>query len=154
MWNWPTCTSRMEQLELRTVTGSPLCVYTRNVSREAHVPLLLHLSMWFQHDGVPLHYKNDVCQDLNVIFGKHWKCRGCRVQWPIGSRSADLSCLDFFCWDEMKTLVYETPIESVEDVVTRISVAAGEKMRDKPGIFQNVRNSMRRHCEACMTASG
>ncbi|GBN82425.1 hypothetical protein AVEN_45431-1 [Araneus ventricosus] len=57
--NWPTCTSHME---LRTVTGAPLCVYMRNVSREAHVPQSLSRSMWFQHDGAPLYYTNDVRQ--------------------------------------------------------------------------------------------
>ncbi|GBL72167.1 hypothetical protein AVEN_115157-1 [Araneus ventricosus] len=98
----------------------------------------------------PQNYTNDVRQHLNITFGKHWICHGSPVKWP--ARSPDLSCLDFFCWDQMKTLVYETPVYSVEDVVTRISVAAGE-MQDLPGIFQNVRNSMRRRCEACVTAS-
>ncbi|GBO34944.1 hypothetical protein AVEN_219592-1 [Araneus ventricosus] len=73
------------------------------------------------------------------------------VQWP--ARSPDLSCLEFFCWGQMKTLVYDTPIDSVEDVVARLSVTA-EEIQDLPEIFQNVRNSMRRRCEACMTASG
>lgn len=36
---------------------------------------------------------------------------------------------------------------------SRFSVAAGY-MRDTPGIFQNVRNSKGRHCEACVTAAG
>ncbi|GBL77714.1 hypothetical protein AVEN_152933-1 [Araneus ventricosus] len=45
----------------------------------------------------------------------------------------------------MKTLVYETPVDSVEDIVARISVAAGEG-----GIFQNVRKSMKRRCEDCI----
>ncbi|GBM21985.1 hypothetical protein AVEN_263838-1 [Araneus ventricosus] len=45
------------------------------------------------------------------------------------------------------------PVYSVVDVIARISVAAG-KMRDRPGIFQNVRNSMRRRCESCVTTSG
>ncbi|GBO29564.1 hypothetical protein AVEN_103651-1, partial [Araneus ventricosus] len=53
----------------------------------------------------------------------------------------------------MKTLVCETSIDSVEDVVVRISVGA-ERMRDTAGIFQNVWNSMRRRCESCVTASG
>ncbi|GBM49481.1 hypothetical protein AVEN_142618-1 [Araneus ventricosus] len=66
---------------------------------------------------------NDVRQHLNVTFGKHWICRGGPVHWPV--RSPDLSCLDFFCWGQMKTLVYETPVDSVEDTVARISVDAG-----------------------------
>ncbi|GBL79014.1 hypothetical protein AVEN_48971-1 [Araneus ventricosus] len=146
--NWPSCTSRME---LRTVTGSQLCVYTRNVGREAHFSLSLRRSLWFQYDGAPPLYTSDVHQHLQVTFGKHWTCRGGPVQWP--ARSPDLSCLNFFCWGQMKTLVYETPADSVKNVVARISVAARE-MRNMLGIFQNVRNSIRRRCEACVTASG
>ncbi|GBO41191.1 hypothetical protein AVEN_137026-1 [Araneus ventricosus] len=41
----------------------------------------------------------------------NWICRGGPVQWP--ARSPDLPCLDFFCWGQMKTLVYETPADSV-----------------------------------------
>ncbi|GFV92862.1 hypothetical protein TNCV_1347111 [Trichonephila clavipes] len=50
-------------------------------------------------------------------------------------------------------VVYETPIPSVEDLIARISVAT-EKIRNMPEIFQNVKNSMQRHCQACQTASG
>ncbi|GBM70390.1 hypothetical protein AVEN_12218-1 [Araneus ventricosus] len=107
--------------------------------------------MWFQHDGAASRYTRDVLQHLNVTFGQHWMCRIGAVHWPAGS--PDLSCLDFFCWNQMKILVYETPVDSVENAVARISVAAGE-IRDTPGMFQNVRNSMRRRCEAYVTALG
>ncbi|GBM10668.1 hypothetical protein AVEN_7939-1 [Araneus ventricosus] len=94
--NWPTCTARIEAFtSLRTVTGAPLCACTRNVSREAHVPQSLHLSVLFQYDGAPLNFPNDVRQHQNVTFGQHWIGRGGPVHWP--ARSPDLSCLDFFC---------------------------------------------------------
>ncbi|GBN26230.1 hypothetical protein AVEN_270357-1 [Araneus ventricosus] len=89
--NWLTCTSHMK---LRTVTGAPLCVYSRKFSLEAHFHQSLRRSVWFQHDGAPPHYTNDVCQHLNITFGKHWICRGSPVQYP--ARSPDLSYLDFF----------------------------------------------------------
>ncbi|GBM03172.1 hypothetical protein AVEN_70592-1 [Araneus ventricosus] len=95
----------------------------------------LHSSMWVQHDGAPSHDTNDICQQLSFAFRKHWICRGGPVQWP--SRSSDLSCL-YFCWSQMKTLVYDTAFDSVEDVVACISVTEGE-MRGIPGIFQSVR---------------
>ncbi|GFX50612.1 hypothetical protein TNCV_2721991 [Trichonephila clavipes] len=47
--------------------------------------------------------------------------------------------MDFF-WDQIKSLVYKTPIPSVEDLIDRIYVAAG-RIRDLREIFQNVRNS-------------
>ncbi|GFV83849.1 uncharacterized protein TNCV_387571 [Trichonephila clavipes] len=53
----------------------------------------------------------------------------------------------------MKSLVYDTPVDNAEELVARIAVAAGE-IRNSPGVFQNVRMSMRRRCEACIVARG
>ncbi|GBM36414.1 hypothetical protein AVEN_234801-1 [Araneus ventricosus] len=106
--------------------------------------------MWLQHDGAPQHYSKYVRQHLNITFGKHWICRDDPAHWP--ARSPDQSCLDFPCWGQMETLVYETTIHSVKDVVARISAAA-EEMRDMLRISHDVRNSMRRRCEVCVTAS-
>ncbi|GBM40139.1 hypothetical protein AVEN_25975-1 [Araneus ventricosus] len=68
----------------------------------------------------------------NVIFGQHWIGRGGTFHCP--ARSPDLSLLDFFCWVHVKTWVYVTPVDSVEDLVAHISVAAGEIL-DTPEIF-------------------
>ena len=38
--------------------------------------------------------------------------------------SPDLTPLDFFLWGHMKTLVYETPVESEMDLIARIAVAS------------------------------
>ncbi|KAJ4439478.1 hypothetical protein ANN_07602 [Periplaneta americana] len=56
-------------------------------------------------------------------------------------RSPDLTCLDFFLWGEMKQLVYETVVETEEDLVARITVAA-DVIADMPGIFERTRQSM------------
>ncbi|GFY30097.1 RNase H domain-containing protein [Trichonephila clavipes] len=53
----------------------------------------------------------------------------------------------------MKSLVYETPINSAEELVARISAAAGE-IRNTPEILSNVRRSMKRRFEACITCGG
>ena len=53
----------------------------------------------------------------------------------------------------MKTQVYDTLIDNAEELVARIAVAA-EKIRDKPGVFQNVRTSMGRRCEVCVVVGG
>ncbi|GBO12911.1 hypothetical protein AVEN_229617-1 [Araneus ventricosus] len=72
---------------------------------------------------LPPQFTNDVRQHLNVTFGKHWICCGGPVHWP--ARTPGLSCLNFFCWGQMKTLVHETPVYSVEDAVAHISVVTG-----------------------------
>ncbi|GFW15145.1 hypothetical protein TNCV_172921 [Trichonephila clavipes] len=48
--------------------------------------------------------------------------------------------------------MYEPPIPSVEDLLAPISVAA-ERIRDMPGIFDNIRNSLQRRCQANHTTS-
>ncbi|GFX86254.1 uncharacterized protein TNCV_2561361 [Trichonephila clavipes] len=78
-------------------------------------------------------------------FGQQWIGRGGPVRWP--ARSPDLSCLDFYFWGHMKSLVYDTPVDNAEELVARIAVAAGE-IRNSPGVFQNVRMSMRRRYES------
>ncbi|GFS91953.1 hypothetical protein TNCV_1931291 [Trichonephila clavipes] len=53
----------------------------------------------------------------------------------------------------MKSLVYETPVNSAKELVARISAAAGE-IRNTPEMLSNVRRSMKRRCEACITCDG
>ncbi|GFU70442.1 retrovirus-related Pol polyprotein from transposon 297 [Trichonephila clavipes] len=53
----------------------------------------------------------------------------------------------------MKSLVFETPVNSAEELVARISAAAGE-IRNTPEMLSNVRRSMKRRCEACITCGG
>ncbi|GFW92402.1 uncharacterized protein TNCV_4920311 [Trichonephila clavipes] len=77
--------------------------------------------------------------------------RGGPVHWP--PRSPDHSCLDYFFWGQMKSLVFETPVNSAEELVARISAAAGE-IRNTPEMLSNVRRSMKRRCEACITCGG
>ncbi|GFY16165.1 transposase-like protein [Trichonephila clavipes] len=77
--------------------------------------------------------------------------RGGPVHWP--PRSPDHSCLDYFFWGQMKSLVFETPVNSTEELVVRISAAAGE-IRNTPEMLSNVRRSMKRRCEACITCGG
>ena len=48
--------------------------------------------------------------------------RGGPVQWP--QRSPDLTPMDFSIWGEMKCFVYETPIDTPEELVARVAEAA------------------------------
>ncbi|GFW38398.1 uncharacterized protein TNCV_1332511 [Trichonephila clavipes] len=106
--------------------------------------------MWFQQDGAP---------HISVfLFGITWMQHvvndGLAVEVQcIGLPDQDLSCLHYFFWGQMKSLVYETPVNSTEELVARISAAAGE-IRNTPEMLSNVRRSMKRRCEACITCGG
>ncbi|GFX69698.1 uncharacterized protein TNCV_1770661 [Trichonephila clavipes] len=107
--------------------------------------------MWFQHDRAPAHFSADVRRALDTAHPGRCIGRGGPVNWP--ARSPDLSCLDFFLWGHMKSLVYASNVNSDEALVARIAVVAGE-IRDMPGVFANVRHTLRWRCEACNFAGG
>ena len=53
----------------------------------------------------------------------------------------------------MKSMVYETGIESEEDFAACI-VSAAAQIRETPGIFGRIRQSMTRRCTVCMDVNG
>ncbi|GBM75445.1 hypothetical protein AVEN_182316-1 [Araneus ventricosus] len=75
---------------------------------------------------------------------------GSNVAWP--PRSPDLNPLDFFFWGHMKSLVYEMPVNSAEDLIERTVVAA-DKINTKPAIFERARQSFLCRCELCNVAA-
>ena len=88
-----------------------------------NVPLQVRQQrLWFQHDAAPAHFALDVREYLNNVFPNRWIGRGGPVQWS--PRSPDLTHMDFFIWGEMKCLVYETPIDTPEELVVRVAEAA------------------------------
>ena len=70
-----------------------------------------------------------------------------------GSRSPDLNSIDFFFWGALKIAVYVTPVNSELDLVARI-VCAAVDIQQSAGIFQSVRQSMVRRCNACFASNG
>jgi hypothetical protein len=119
------------------------------------VPLMLRNRMWFMHDGAPAHFSLAARQFLNRTFANRWIGRGAEMPnqpWP--PRCPDLNPLDFFLWGHLKSLIYTAaPIQNQEDLRNRI-VAGCETIRNTPGIFERVRQSMRRRAEACIMAAG
>ncbi|GFU62335.1 DUF4817 domain-containing protein [Trichonephila clavipes] len=115
------------------------------------VPAPIRRRLWFKQDGAPSHYARHVREHLDRTFPNRWNGRGGPVAWP--PRSPDLSPLDFFLWCAMKGLVYDTPVVSEMDLVARISIAAA-RIREMPGVFEDVRQSMSRRCRACIHANG
>ncbi|GFV18747.1 uncharacterized protein TNCV_4756341 [Trichonephila clavipes] len=108
------------------LTGPRYLIFLEQVLPElfdnAYVTAVTRTSMWFQQDGAPAHFSISVRNHLDATCGERWIGRGGPVHWP--PRSPDLSCLDYFFWGQMKSLVYKTPVNSAEELVARISAAA------------------------------
>ena len=115
------------------------------------VPLNILCRMWYQHDGAPAHFSIAARQVLNDKYPNRWIGRGGTVPWP--PRSPDLTPLDFFLWGHMKSLVYDTPVESEQSLIARIVVAAGE-ISDNPRMVARVHRSLFNRCRSCITVNG
>ncbi|GBN01064.1 hypothetical protein AVEN_172260-1 [Araneus ventricosus] len=83
-----------------------------------------------------------------MLFGHRWIGLDGPVAWS--PRSPDLYPLDVFL-GALKAIVYKIPIDSDMDLVARIGNAA--TIREKFGIYENSRQSIRRSCHACVNAN-
>ena len=107
--------------------------------------------MYFQHDGAPPHYTRHVRDYLNESFPNRWLGRGRPVAWP--SRSADLTPLDYYLWGHMKTLVYETGVDTGAALRDRIFGAA-ELIHNHPDIIASATQYLLMRAENCIAAGG
>ena len=102
-----------------------------------NLPLRDATVLWLQQDGAPPHYAHHVRAWLDGNFPGQWIGRGGPVEWP--PRSPDLTPLDFFLWGYIKTLVYETAPQDLEDLQQRIRDACGTV---HVGMLRAVRNNI------------
>ena len=135
------------------LTGNVYKTFLKDVLSELleDVPLNIRRMMWYQHDGVPAHFHTDVRRYLNDTFPNRWIGRHGSQSWP--ARSPDLTPIDFFLWGHMKSLVYDTPIDSAEDLVGRI-VDAAALVSEEQEVFSSVRSSIVKRCQKCIDVGG
>lgn len=87
-----------------------------NLLRESVIPEL-HIrqnfdELWWQQDGAPAHFANNVLAFLHQVFPQCWIGHRGPVVWPV--RSPDITPPDFFLWGYLKDKVYANPIDSVK----------------------------------------
>ena len=107
--------------------------------------------MYFQHEGAPPHYTQHLRDYLNESFPNCWLGHGGPFAWA--PRLPDLTPLDFYLWDHMKTLVYETKVDSQAALCDRI-FAAAEHIRNHPNNIASVTQSLLMRAENCVAAGG
>lgn len=74
--------------------------------------------IWFQQDGAPPHFGQQVRAYLDQIFADRWIGRRGTIEWP--ARSPDLTPLDFFLWGYLKNRVYVNRPHNIEELKERI----------------------------------
>jgi len=85
--------------------------------------------------------------NASLIAGKV----GGPVAWPLSL--PDLTPLDYYLWGHMKTLVYETKVESRAALRDRI-FAAAEHIRNHPDNVASATQSLLRRAEKCVATGG
>lgn len=117
------------------------------------IPIATRQRMWYMHDGAPAHFSLIARNWLNQPnhYANRWIGRGGPIVWP--PRSPDLNPCDFYLWGHCSALVYNTPVQDVEDLRQRV-IDAFQTIRDTEGIFANVIGSFHRRLEACIQADG
>lgn len=106
-------------------------------------------NVMFQQDGAPPHYYRPVSDFLNGHFPGRWIGRRGPVEWP--ARSPDLTPLDFFLWGYLKSKVYRTRPETIEELEQRIT----EVCRNiTPETYENVRQEFHNRLFMCQEVNG
>jgi len=92
-----------------------------------------------------------VRENLNECFPNRWLGHGGPVAWP--PRSPDLKPLDYYLWGHMKTLVYETKVESRAALRDHI-FAAAEHINNPPDNVVSATQSLLICAEKCISTGG
>ncbi|GFV28482.1 putative LOC100569746 [Trichonephila clavipes] len=88
--------------------------------------------LWFQQDGATCHTARATIDLLKDTFGDRLISRFGPVNWP--PRSCDLTPLDYFLWDYVKSLVYaDKPqtLDHLEDNIRRVIADIRPQMLEK-----------------------
>ena len=115
------------------------------------VPILSVRNMWFMHDGAPAHYSRNVRQYLHERFPQRWIGRGGHIHWP--ARSPDLNPLDFFLWGYLKSKIYCSEIENMEDLQYRLTNSC-QNLKTNRLLLAKWSRSLTRRSEMCVEVEG
>lgn len=113
------------------------------------IPLAQLNNMWLQLDGAPAHNAAPVRIRLDEQFPGRWIGRAGPVLWP--ARSPDLTPLDTFFWGHVKSIVYRTPVQNVQDLINRIRAAA---QTVDENMLHRVQNNIIRRAQQCLEVQG
>lgn len=128
----------------------PRIVHELENQRDVHGNLSLQENLLhFQQDGAPPHYVVPVRDWLDDHYPNQWIGRRGPVEWP--PRSPDLTPLDFFLWGHLKSVVFKTQPDSIQQLQERIIQECRAISRET---FANVRQEFENRLYHCLENNG
>jgi hypothetical protein len=115
------------------------------------IPLNVREQMVYQHDGAPPHADRNVVRYLQETFLRGFIGKGEGDLWRWLRRSADLTPLDFFLWEYVKSRVYEEVPKTSEDMKLRIRAAFRAVTAQ---MLRNVKRSFFLRLNLCLNENG
>lgn len=103
----------------------------------------------FQQDGAPPHFDRMAREFLDTNFPGRWIGRRGSTEWP--PRSPDLTPLDFFLWGYLKSKIYATECQTIEELERRI-IDTCEEIDEQT--FINVREAIYNRALYCQDLGG
>ena len=73
------------------------------------------------------------------------------IEWP--ARSPDLTPCDFFLWGYLKSKVFQTPPDSIDDLKNRI-VAEADRVKQNRNLIRRAVKDMVRRAHVCIDRDG
>ncbi|KAJ8897617.1 hypothetical protein PR048_002966 [Dryococelus australis] len=104
-----------------------------------------HTPAYVVNDGAPAHLGLEARHHFTATLCDRCIGRCGPVMWP--PRFPDLTPPGFFLWAHLKTLLYETPVNTVAELRVQIT-------RNTPHISARARQSRVHHCRLCIVAGG
>ncbi|XP_050295593.1 uncharacterized protein LOC126735594 isoform X2 [Anthonomus grandis grandis] len=112
--------------------------------------ILQENELHFQQDGATPHYFRPVREWLNNRFPNQWIGRRGPIECGLLGHHY-LTPLDFFLWGHIKSVVYKTQPDDIEDLKRRITEASRAIPEE---VFQNVREEFENRLYFCLENNG
>ena len=107
--------------------------------------------LWWAQDGAPAHRSNQVSDWLHEFFQERVIALNHDPEWS--PRSPDLTPCDYFLWGYVKSKVFASPPDSLDDLQTRITQAFDDLEGDRVLVRRAVRD-MTRRVNMCLERDG
>ena len=107
--------------------------------------------MYFMQDGAPAHFSRQVRNYLDAQYPERWIGRGGPLLWP--ARSPDLNPMDFSIWGYLKSIVYDSPINNLNELNVKI-VNSVNMLKSNEDLLFKIRQSFVKRISKCIEVNG